>query len=131
MFSKSFLRSCLEFFWEFLGGTFGRNLWEEFFGRIFWEDFFKEFFWEEFFERNFLGGIFWEEFFGRNFFGKNFSVFLFILWYFNTEGIYLYVKILVFVKILNQGRRRRKEWHTLNRLATVTKISHAYCHDSI
>ena len=81
---------------------FGRNclggiFWEKFFVRNFWVDFF----WVEFFRRNFLGGTFWAEFFGRNS--------LFTLWYLNMEGIDLYVKILVFVKILSQGRRRRKE----------------------
>ena len=60
----------------FLVEFFGRNFLEEFFGRIFWEDFFG---------RNFFGRIF-----GRNSI-KN---------YLNMEGIYLFVKILVFVKIL-------------------------------
>ena len=63
-------------------------------GRIFWEDFFEGIFWKELFGRNFLGGIIWEELFGRNF--------LFTLWYLNMEGIDLYVKIMVFVKILSQ-----------------------------
>ena len=74
---------------------------ENFLGGIFWEKFCGGFFWEDFFGRNFLGGILLKEFFGRNS--------LFTLWYLNMEGIDLYVKILVFVKILTQGRRRRKE----------------------
>ena len=57
---------------------FGGIFWEKFFGRIFWEDF-----WEEF-----LRGILWEEFF----------VYI---------GIDLFVKILVFVNILSQWRRRK------------------------
>ena len=68
----------------------GRN----FLGGIFWEEFFGRIFLKEFFGRNFSGGIFWEELFGRNF--------LFTLWYLNMEGIDLYVKIMVFVKILSQ-----------------------------
>ena len=84
----------------------GEIFWEEFFrrnflGRIIWEKFLGGFFWKEFFGRNFLGGIFWEKFFGRNY--------LFTLWYLNMEGIDLYVKILVFVKILSQWRRKEEE----------------------
>ena len=56
----------------------------DFFGGIFLEDFFGGFFWEDF-----LGGFFWEEFF----------VYI---------GIDLFVKILVFVKILSQWRRREE-----------------------
>ena len=47
-----------------------------------------EFFWKEFFVRNFLEE-FWEEFF----------VYI---------GIELFVKILIFVKILSQGRRKEE-----------------------
>ena len=53
-------------------------------------------FWEEFFGRNFLGGIFWEEFFGRN------SLFT-LLNSAKLLGIDLFVKILVFVKILSKS----------------------------
>ena len=50
----------------------------------------------KFFWRNFLGGFFWEDFFGRIFW-EEFFVYI---------GIDLFVKILVFVKILSQGRRK-------------------------
>ena len=56
----------------------------EFFGEIFWEDFF----WEDF-----LGGLF------GGFFGRK---------VFYMEGINLFVKILIFVKILSQGRRKEE-----------------------
>ena len=60
--------------------------------------FFVEFLWRNilggFFERIFLGGFFWEEFFGR-IFGRNSTKS-----YLNMEEIDLFVKILVFVKIL-------------------------------
>ena len=80
----------------FLGDFFGENVLEEFFGRIFWKDFLREdLFWEDFLG-GFLGGLFLEELFGRNY-----------LFYFDVEGIDLFVKILIFVKILSQ--RRRKE----------------------
>ena len=59
-------------------------------GGIFCENFF-----EKFFGRNFLGGIFWEEFFGRN------SLFT-LLKSAKLSRIDLFVKILVFVKILSQ-----------------------------
>ena len=70
---------------------------------------------EEFFGRNFLGGFFWEDFFGRIFLGGFFwedylEDFLGgILWeeFFVYIGIDLFVKILVFVKILSQWRRRK------------------------
>jgi hypothetical protein len=73
-----------EFFGRnFLGGfIFGRI----FLGGFFWEDFFGRIFWEDYLE-DFLGGILWEEFF----------VYI---------GIDLFVKILVFVKILSQWRRK-------------------------
>ena len=57
----------------------------EFFGGIFWEKLF--------------GRIFWEDFFGRNFFGRTFERSS-TKSYLNMEGIDLFVKILVFVKIL-------------------------------
>jgi hypothetical protein len=73
-----------------------RNFWEIFeifresFG-IFFEIFWEEIFWEDFFGRIiwriFWGGILWEEFF----------VYI---------GIDLFVKILVFVKILSKSRRK-------------------------
>ena len=44
-----------------------------------------------------MGGIFWEEFFGRNSLGG-------ILWEEFVKGIDLFVKILVFVKILSQWK---------------------------
>ena len=77
----------MEIFGEFL-----KNLFK--FKRIFPKDFLGEFLWEKFF-----GKIFWEDFLG-GFFWEEFFVYI---------GIDLFVKILVFVKILSQGRRRRKE----------------------
>ena len=66
----------------FLAKIFGENFWKDFlggfFGRILWEDFFLG---------GFFGGFFW-----RN-----------SLCYFNVEGIDLFVKILVFVKILSKS----------------------------
>ena len=55
----------------------------------------------------FFGGIFWEKFFGRtfwedfreDFFGRN-SLYI---------GIDLFIKILVFVKILSKSKEGRKE----------------------
>jgi hypothetical protein len=61
------------------------------------------FFWnfsEGIFLAEFLGGIFWEKFFGR--------IFRRTLFYFNVEEIDLFVKILVFVKILSKSRRRNE-----------------------
>ena len=56
--------------------------------------------------RNFLVGIFWKDIFGRNFweelFGRNF-----------LEGIDLFVKILVFVKILSQCTRKEGKFQSL------------------
>ena len=52
------------------------------------------FFWEDFF-----GRIFWEDFFGRIFFVRTFEMSS-TKSYLNMEGIDLFVKILVFVKIL-------------------------------
>ena len=46
----------------------------------------------------FLGGLFLEEFFGKNY-----------LFSFNVEGIDLFVKILIFVKILSKSKKGRKE----------------------
>ena len=63
---------------------------------VFFFNFSGEFFW-----RNFFGGIFLEERFGRNclegFFWEEFLVYI---------GIDLFVKILDFVKILTQWRRK-------------------------
>ena len=56
--------------------------------------FFNVIFLEGFFCRIFLGGFFWEDYLGG------------ILW--EEIGIDLFVKILVFVKILSQWRRRRR-----------------------
>ena len=64
---------------------------EGFFRRIFLGRTFGEDFWGGFF-----GGLFLEEFFGRN-----------SLFYFNVEGIDLFVKILVLVKILSESRKRK------------------------
>ena len=55
-----------------------------------------------------MGGFFWEDFFGRTFgrnFGRNSTKS-----YLNIEGIDLFVKILVFVKILyfRKGRTEGK-----------------------
>ena len=85
------------FFGEFfLGGNFfGRIFLRGFFGRIFLGGFFERIFWEEFFGRIFLGGILWEIFF----------VYI---------GIDLFVKILVFVEILSQWRRRRRRARNLD-----------------
>ena len=71
-------------------------------GEIFWKDFFwEDFFWEDFlggfFGRIFLGGFFWEDFWEDCFWRNS-------LFYFNVEGIDLFVKILVFVKILSIGK---------------------------
>ena len=68
-----------------------RNFFWGIFWRIFWKDF------RRIFLGGFLGGLFLEEFFGRN-----------SLFYFNVEGIDLFVKILVFVKILSKSRRRKE-----------------------
>jgi hypothetical protein len=73
-------------------GIFGR-----FFGFLFLNFFeiSREFFGNfsgRFFCRNFFGGTFWEEFFV-------------------CIGIDLFVKILVFVKILSQGRRRKENFN--------------------
>ena len=85
---------------DFFDGIFGRN----FLGGFFWDDFLGGFFW---------GGILWEEFFGRNslftllklFELRTFKYYLKGL-NLNMEGIDLFVKILVFVKILSQWRRK-------------------------
>ena len=70
-------------FFEFIG-----NLSEDFFGGFF--------FWQ-----NFLGGIFWEDFW-EDFFGRNSTKSQL-----NIEGIDLFVKILVFVKILSLRKGRK------------------------
>ena len=59
-----------------------------FFGGIFWDKCFRMIFWEDFLG-GFLGGLLWEEFF----------VYI---------EIDLFVKILVFVKILSKWRRRKE-----------------------
>ena len=72
---------------------------------------------EELFDRNFLGGFFWQDFLGRNslggffwevFFGRNSYIVKVVsqLSYLNMEGIDLFVKILVFVKILSESTRK-------------------------
>ena len=80
----------------------------EFFGN-FWgillEKFFGGFFLAEFFGSNFLGGFFWEDFLGGFFFGEDFYERN------SLRGIlclHRFVKILVFVKILSQWRRRAR-----------------------
>ena len=74
---------------------------EKFFGRIFWgRIFLGGFFWEDFlggFLRRILGGILWEE--------------LFVL--LDVEGIDLFVKILVFVKILSKSTRKEEKFRSL------------------
>ena len=76
---------------------------EEFFRRKFFGNFSGGFFW-----RNFLGGIFLADIFGRiflgGFFWENFleESFVYI-------GIDFFVKILIFVKILSQWRRKEEE----------------------
>ena len=50
----------------------------------------------------FLGGLFLEEFFERNY-----------LFYSNVEGIDLFVKILVFAKILSKSRRKEDKLRAL------------------
>ena len=60
----------------------------EILGEIFWVEFLRGYFWEDF----------WEDFFGRN------STKSFL----NIEGIDLFVKIWVFVKILGKGRGKFK-----------------------
>ena len=67
--------------------------------KIFWGNFLGEIFLEGFIRRIFLVGFFWEDCLERN-----------SLFYFNVEGIDLFVKILVFVKILSKSKKegRRK-----------------------
>ena len=56
-----------------------------------------------FFGRIFLGGFFWEDFWEDCVWRDSF-------FYFNVEGIDLFVKILVFVKILSKSKKEgRKE----------------------
>ena len=62
---------------------------------------------EEFFWRKFFGGSFWEEIFGRTFFGGFFLEDFFLEKFFVYIGTDLSVKILVFVKILSECRRRK------------------------
>ena len=90
IFSQGFFLE--EFFWRnFFGGIFCEKFLEGFLGGFFWEEFFGRIFLE-----GFLGGLFLEEFFERN-----------SLFYFNVEGIDLFVNILVFVKILLKAEGRR------------------------
>ena len=84
----------LEFIWNFL--EFFLKLFENFSEGIFLE----EFFWRNFLE-GFLGGFFWEDFWEDCIWRNS-------LFYFNVEGIDLFVKILVFVKILGKSRRRKE-----------------------
>ena len=74
-----------EIFWKDFRGIFlGGFFWENFFGRIIWEDFRED--------------CFLEEFFGWN-----------CLFYFDVEGIDdLFVKILIFVKILSESTRKEE-----------------------
>ena len=67
------------------------------------EDFFDGIFWW-----NFLGGFFWEDFL-EDFFGRNSTKS-----YLNIEGIDLFVKILVFVKILSKSRRKEEGGQNLD-----------------
>ena len=84
----------MDFFWIFL-------IVREFFRRIFLE---------EIFGQNFLGEIFWEDFFWEDFFGKIILGGLLggYFWeeFFVCIEIDLFVKILFFVKILSQWRRK-------------------------
>ena len=59
-------------------------------------------FWRKFFLEDFFGRIFLEDFFGRiiwRIFGEEFFVYI---------GIDLFVKILVFIQILSQWRRKKE-----------------------
>ena len=71
-------------------------------GNIFWGIFSKS---SEFFWRNVLGKFFGEDFFGRIFW-EEFFVYI---------GIDLFVKILVFVKILSKSKKvgRKEEFRSL------------------
>ena len=68
--------------WEFFGDFFGNFL-------------------DDFFGRNFLGGIFWEDILRG-------ILCLHCESYLNMKGIDLFVKILVFVKILSQWKKERR-----------------------
>ena len=59
-----------------------------------------------------MGGLFLEEFFGTN-----------SLFYFNVERIDLFVKILVFIRILSKSRRR-KEGRILILRSAIASTSH-------
>ena len=86
----------------------GGHFWEDFYGsgRIF----LAEFFWWNILREIYWGGFFWEGIFGRifmggllgGFFGRNSAKS-----YLNIEGIDLFVKILVFVKILYLRKGRK------------------------
>ena len=69
----------------------GENFWGKFFGRIFREDFLGGFFWEDFLE-----DCFWKNSLRGNMF------------YFNVEGIDL------FVKILSKSRRKKRGGQNLD-----------------
>ena len=81
-----------EIFLDFFGNFCGNFL---DFSWIFLEDFFWRIFLRGFFGRIFLGGFFWEDFWEE---------------FFGYIGIDLFVKILVFVKILSQDRRKEGEF---------------------
>ena len=70
---------------------------EQFFG--YFQNLFGEAVWNFLVVCNILGEFFFGKFFWEAFFERNS---LFKLWYLNMEAINLYVKILVFVKILSQ-----------------------------
>ena len=82
----------------------------KFFGNFseifFWRNYFGGIFWEEFFERIFLEG-FLEGFFGRISFRRIFLV-RNHFFYFNVEGID------VFVKILSKSRKRKEGGQNLD-----------------
>ena len=114
-FFRNFFGIFLEFFLKFFGNCsegffwrifFGENFWRNFLGEIFWKDFLGGFFgrilWEDFF----LGGFFWEDFWEDCIWRNS-------LFYFNVEGIDLFVKILVFVKIFSKSTRKEEEFRSL------------------
>ena len=61
-----------------------------------------------------MGEIFWGKFFWGNFFGEDFlGGILCLHYYLNMNRMDLFVKILVFVKILSQWRRKDKKFRSL------------------
>ena len=84
---RNFLDSLGNFGGYFLG----------FFKKIFLEEFFEGKFLGGIFWEDFLGGIFWEEFLGGFFQSNSLGGMLCLCWF---------VKILIFVKILSQWRRK-------------------------